>query len=252
MALVSVSIRIGVFAVLAWTVAQGGLFYVNATFATTEVVANLTGSNSWSTRTLLVNMWNEQVFGLDLRTYLLPYLLNGFKICDSARLDKASVVRALAWPFVLAHGISLFTAIWLRYVHTGGLIGSGHTWFQTSTQTPFRWISSLRAYPTTFQLMDLVHFVFGAGVTLAMAWTRVHFSWFALHPIGFIVASGWPAGVLWFSLFIGWILKSAVMRWAGYKAYQTLRPFFFGLIIGNSLHSGLWTVIHYITGPVIV
>ena len=85
-------------------------------------------------------------------------------------------------------------------------------------------------------------------VTLVLAGMHVHFSWFSLHPIGFIVASGFPASAMWLSLFIGWILKAAIMRWGGYKTYHTLRPFFFGLVIGDCLAAGVWNIIGYITG----
>ena len=85
-------------------------------------------------------------------------------------------------------------------------------------------------------------------VTLAMAWARTRFSWFILHPIGFIVACGFPASALWLSVFIGWQAKSAIMRWGGYKAYRAVRPFFLGLVIGDCLAAGLWNVVGYITG----
>jgi len=247
LATLNVMMGITVFMVLAWTVAQGGLFYVNSTFSATEVITGLTGSRPWSTRALLVNMWNEQVFRLDLRDYLLPYLLNGFKISDSANLDKRSLLRAAIGPFMLYFGATLFAALWLRYTH-GGVLGLPGGWLPVAVQTPFRWVSSLHNFPTGFQLLDLGHFGFGAVVTLAMAWMRIHYRWFPLHPIGFIVASGFPSSTLWLSLLIGWVIKSATMRWGGYKAYRTLRPFFFGLIIGDTLSAGLWNTIGYITG----
>lgn len=247
LATLNMMMGITVYVVLAWTVAQGGLFYVNSTFSATEVTTVLTGSRPWSTRALLVNAWNEWVFRLDLRAYLLPYLLNGFKISDSANLDKRSVLRAAIGPFLLYFGATLFAALWLRYTH-GGLLGLPNTWLPVAVQIPFRWVSSLHTFPTSFQLLDWGHFAFGALATITMAWMRVRYSWFHLHPIGFIVASGFPTSTLWLSLLIGWLIKSATMRWGGYKAYRALRPFFLGLIIGEALAAGLWNVVGYLTG----
>jgi len=248
MAVLNVVVAIGVYLTIAWTIVQGGVFWINSTFSTTELAANLCGSKVWGSQALLINMWNEQVFRMSLRNYLLPYMLNAFKVSDSVDLDKRSMLRGAAIPFVLAYVVTIGAGVWLRGVR-GGLVGmQSGGWLMVSTQTPFRWVSSLQAFPVAFQFKDLLHFVLGGAFTLGVAWMHIHFSWFGIHPIGFLVASGVTARVLWFSLFVGWLLKAAIMRWGGYKVYQNLRPFFYGLVIGDCLTAGIWNIVGYITG----
>jgi hypothetical protein len=237
---------LAVFLTLAWAICQGGLFYVNPTFSSTEVIATLTGQARWGVQPLLVNMWNEEIFRLDLRNYLLPYLLNTHKLTDGAHLDRRSLLGGSYWTFLLAFGIDMVMGIWLRYTH-GGLLGLPNTWQPVAIQTHFRWVAAASSYPTAFSPGNLAHFGGGALITLLMAWMRPRYTWFTLHPIGFVLASGFPAGYLWFSIFLGWLVKTAVTRWGGFHGYQTLRPLFLGLVIGDCLSAGVWNIVGYIT-----
>lgn len=235
------------FLTLGWAISQGGLFYVNPTFCSTEVIANLTGGDRWGIRPLLINMWNEEVFRLDLRDYLLPYLLNAHKLTDGANLNRRSLLSGCTATFLLAFAVSQVMQIWLRYAH-GGLLGLPNTWLPRAVQTHFNWVAAASSYPETFSPGNLAHFGGGALFTLLLAWLRPRYSWFGLHPIGFVLASGYPAGYLWFSLFLGWLVKSSVLRWGGYKTYQHLRPLFMGLVIGDCISAAVWNVVGYLTG----
>jgi len=76
-------------------------------------------------------------------------------------------------------------------------------------------------------------------------WLRTHTNWLPLHPIGFIVASSGATHWMWFSLFLTWLFKGAIMRWGGYKQYHNLRPFFLGLIIGSCLAGAFWIIVGF-------
>ncbi len=53
---------------------------------------------------------------------------------------------------------------------------------------------------------------------------------------------------MWFNLFLGWLIKGGITRWGGYKVYQTARPFFFGLIIGDCAAGAIWITVGFLTG----
>lgn len=248
LALANVIIGIAVFITLAWTVAQGGLLFLQPTFATTEILTTLTGSRPWSVSSLLVNMWNEQVFRMDLREYLLPSLLNAHKISDSVNLHRGSLLKSCMVAIVVAFFVSLAAAIWLPYAR-GGALALPNTWtYIHATRLHFRWAASLSVTPLAFSTRWLTHFGGGFALMLVMMWLRTRISWFAFHPIGFVIASGYPLSRIWFSIFLGWVIKGAIMRWGGYKVYQNLRPFFFGLIVGDCLAGAAWIIVGFITG----
>jgi hypothetical protein len=71
---------------------------------------------------------------------------------------------------------------------------------------------------------------------------------FGLHPIGFLGASAYAVYVLWFSIFVGWLLKVIAQRYGGMKGFQTMLPFFLGLIVGDVLNAVAWIVLGHITG----
>jgi hypothetical protein len=70
---------------------------------------------------------------------------------------------------------------------------------------------------------------------------------FPLHPAGFIVACGYPMQCFWFSYFLAWIIKSIVMRYGGQKLYHRLRPFAYGMILGDTLNGAAWIIVGLLT-----
>jgi hypothetical protein len=60
--------------------------------------------------------------------------------------------------------------------------------------------------------------------------------------------SSWATLVLWFSFFLGWLMKFVIVRYGGASAYRSARPLFLGLVLGESFMCGFWNLIGYITG----
>jgi hypothetical protein len=101
-------------------------------------------------------------------------------------------------------------------------------------------------YPLHWQ--NLVWMAFGALMVLLMMTMRSRFLWFPLHPLGYLVAPGYAIKRLWFSFFLGWLIKSLVMKYGGSDAYRNLRPFMIGLILGNVVAMVFWVLIGFYTG----
>jgi len=53
---------------------------------------------------------------------------------------------------------------------------------------------------------------------------------------------------LWFSIFLAWLIKLAVLKYGGPRLFRATRPFFIGLIVGQFVAAGAWLVIDYFTG----
>jgi hypothetical protein len=51
--------------------------------------------------------------------------------------------------------------------------------------------------------------------------------------------SAYPVTNVVFSLFLGWVAKSAILRLGGGGAYRLARPFFLGLIMGHYVGAGI-------------
>jgi hypothetical protein len=69
---------------------------------------------------------------------------------------------------------------------------------------------------------------------------RTLFTGFTLHPAGFLVADTYAMYSIWFSVFLGWVLKTPLMRYGGITLYRKVLPFFLGLIVGDCINSLIW------------
>jgi hypothetical protein len=47
---------------------------------------------------------------------------------------------------------------------------------------------------------------------------------------------------MWFSIMVGWIIKTLVVRFGGSKLYTDFKPFMLGLIVGESVAAGFWLI----------
>ncbi len=84
------------------------------------------------------------------------------------------------------------------------------------------------------------NFGFGFVLVSALAFLRLRFAWWPLHPIGFLMLYTYPGTHLWLSILIGWLAKNLILRFGGTKMYTAAKPFFLGLIVGESAAAGFW------------
>jgi hypothetical protein len=83
--------------------------------------------------------------------------------------------------------------------------------------------------------------IVGGVVMGALLLLRSLFYWWPLHPIGYVCAG--LAGGVWASVFIGWLVKRAVLKYGGGKLFRTTIPLFVGLLIGHFVMAGIWMIV---------
>ena len=83
----------------------------------------------------------------------------------------------------------------------------------------------------------------GFGIAGALLYVCSRFPAWPIHPVG-IVFVRWSIGnLLWFSIFLGWLIKTFITRLFGGGAYRKARPLFLGLIIGELLAIIVWALV---------
>src|SRR5690606_31460299 len=87
------------------------------------------------------------------------------------------------------------------------------------------------------------HLAGGAAGTLLLSILRLRYAWWPLHPIGYLFMMTWPMAQLWFSIMLGWLVRTVALRFGGAKLYTTLQPAMMGLIIGEAIASATWLVL---------
>jgi hypothetical protein len=76
---------------------------------------------------------------------------------------------------------------------------------------------------------------------------RVRFG-VGLHPIGFLTAPVYGLHMTWFSVMLGWLAKTLLLRLGGMEAYRLALPFFLGLVLGDALSAVFWVIMGVLTG----
>lgn len=92
----------------------------------------------------------------------------------------------------------------------------------------------------------LVHMGIGFGIVTVLEIAALRLAWWPILPIGFVASYGAFIQNAWFSIFVGWLAKVIIVRFGGATLYNRARPFFVGLIFGESLMAALWLIVNVI------
>jgi hypothetical protein len=236
--------------VLARLVVEAGFLFPQLTFSPMEwMTGGILGGQVASAATMTKLSFLQPVLMSDARTNILPAFLHTFKLAHVHRLDTRNMRRllgAISVATVAALAVTLFTSVATLYSR-GGLTSYG--WFaRDATQTVFGGAASMIKSPLGLEPLNLGWIGIGSAAVWLMTLARSRFLWFPLHPLGYIIASGYPMGRLWFSIFLGWGIKSLVMRFGGQEANLQVRGLMIGLILGNIVAMVLWLLLSAWTG----
>lgn len=95
-------------------------------------------------------------------------------------------------------------------------------------------------------------FLLGATLVAGCAFLRGRFAGWPFHPLPLLLLGTWILSRLYFAFFLGWLIKVALLRIAGGRAFARSKPFFFGVIAGSVVMGGAWLVTamiyHLVTG----
>jgi len=236
-----------VFVMLSWLVVQGGLLFVQHSFSAVEMSTVFGGSHVAPAGLLATGMTVEHIGWQDAREFMAPSLLNAYKSISDTPVSSRTLSRYLGMAVALAVLISGIVSIWLPYSHGGALQLHNHWMYTGAPQNVYTWSSEEGRTFTSFSKDDCLHFAGGAVLVFSLFLCRSWFTWFQIHPAGFLTAGTWAMYTLWFSLFLGWMCKSIILRYGGTKIYRTLMPLFLGLIIGDCLNAVVWAIVGLIT-----
>lgn len=176
------------------------------------------------------------------RSHPMPHQIEGFKIGERAALNS----RSLVWAMMLAALIGAIAGMW-SMLHIGYHYGmqSGHVlgpgvhfgW------EPYHRLGAQLQSPGNAQFGATVAMGIGVGFTLLMLFMRTRFLGWPFHPVGYAVSSSWSMCLLWMPLFIAWLVKLVILRFGGLRLYRQALPLFLGLILGEHIVGGIWSLI---------
>ncbi len=232
-------------------VSEGGLLFIQA-FRPSDLFIALVGTRPFSERHMTVMAFVEKVFMFDLRTFIMPFFMDSYRIAKVTYIPFLGLVKVM-WLSIVT---SLIFSSWsfLRLVYRRGantmMQGAGAWFLQHSPRQVLDFTVAYFDQPRQPTPLSRGCFIIGFIVTLLLYRLRQLLVWFPLHPIGYAMGPSWPMIQLWFSTMLGWLLKALLLRYGGLSAFRLWRPFFLGLLIGEYLAAGIWLVIDYSCGKI--
>jgi hypothetical protein len=262
---------VGYFLVLARIIAETGIPFYQPGFDAGVMMGNVLGFSAVGPAALVMIIYLGGVLNPDTRECMTPYVANTLKIADNVgvRLPKMLAVGAAATLFALAIGFVAQTYnIYNKGAHNDAyaLEVPGRTFDRVTTDLAnlkdtgeYNTASATRGFAKLALIKNNVGhgrqlgwLAFGMGSVFLLALLRFRFASWPLHPVLFLLWGTWTSALTWGSFLIGWLIKVLIVRFGGGRTYQSGKPLFIGLIMGEIvavamvLTAGL--VYHLMTG----
>lgn len=179
------------------------------------------------------------------RSHPMPHQLEGLYL-GSGRLPTRRLVPAMLLCGCLSAVVTFWVVLHYGYQRgsEGGFNGPA-TWFATEG---FRRLDNWLDKPPPPSVGGQQAMVAALVLSLLALLARSRWLWFGFHPAGYAISSWWAIHLLWCPLTIAWVLKRNLIRFGGARAYQTWRPFFFGLVLGEFVVGSLWQIAGLVGG----
>jgi len=225
---------------------EGGLLFLLHDCAPLGIVARLlnSGVSSWLTPASGVVPASIFQAGMvvHMRGFIMPSFLHSFKLAYDRKISPRPLGALIAGVVFLSLAVS-----WISIVHLGyaeGALQMNNVHFKKNGSLgAINFINGITGSQGESAPQNWFWMGIGALLTFGMMVARARLAFFPFHPIGYLMCLTFPAKMLWFSIFLGWLSKVLIMRFGGIEAYRKLVPAFLGLIVGDITMILFWLVI---------
>jgi hypothetical protein len=181
-------------------------------------------------------------FNRAYRCHPMPHQLEGFKMAQLTRTSP----RGLLFAMMLAALVGLVSTFWVT-LHVSYQMGAAariHGWSSLGFgREAYDRLASWFTAPTDPNMGATTAMGIGFLIATALTLIRLRIYGFPFHALGFAISGGWSMMWAWLSLLVAWMIKSVILRYLGFKGYRAALPFFYGIILGDFLIGGVWTIL---------
>jgi len=247
---VAVLFLIGAFIIwfiLTRVVCEGGIPTLVATSIASAQIVSAFGS-AHLTPMAIVALGMTYVYAADLRTFPLSSVSMGLKMSSDRKKNSYGLFWAIMCAIIVNIIVTLALQLYLGYKHGG--INMDAWYFRGNVVSPYQYVAEMIRSQTAPNKIGWISRIIGAFTMWLFVFMRQHFLWWPFHPIGLVIAPVVWIDALWFSIFITWMIKSLIMRYAGVQVYDKVKYFFLGLPLGMYTCAGVWFIVDLFTGKV--
>jgi len=232
--------------------AETGLFFIQPRWQPMGVLLGLFGSYAFGIEGVIVVGLLCAILCLDPSQAVMPYFINGLRLCDRQGVRPGRTGWLAGGTFVAALAVAVVVVLWANYNY-------GATRYHWS----FRRVPTMAFRPAVLEADRLAYvgrlassdqlgplerirnmrpdrrYLWGAGTGFALVLLvgalRLRFTWWPIHPVLFLVWATYPMVALHHSFLLGWLIRLLVTKLGGYATYRKCRPLMTGLIAGDLL-----------------
>ena len=185
-------------------------------------------------------IWTES-----LASTMMAHTATGLKLSGEIAYRKRWLLLAIALAIGVSAVSTFWMSLWVTYREGGINVARPITYLPD-----FTWEYVARRVDENAGPNGLGWLIrlFGGGFMAGLLMLQRRFLWWPLHPLGFVVSMDRVMDTAWFPVFLAWLTKIIVLKYGGLKAYRSLWPLFYGLILGQFVAGGVWLIVDYFTG----
>lgn len=231
--------------VLTRVVAEAGLLFVQTPFIPTDAMAFF-GTSYFTTQTASATLLMEVVIMHDPREHPMPAVANAYSLARPSLLPARWLTKALALALCVGFIAGFFAFVGVSYRY-----GSVTLDYYGTNMAPHWSLDRALGYgesPLRPHTGGILAMGTGGVLALWLGWMRSRYIWWQISPIGLVMASTYAMGRIYFSVFLGWLLRWLCVRLGGLHSYRRYLPFFLGLLLGEALYGGLAALFSALTG----
>ena len=234
-----------VFLAITRVVAEGGVAVLHPPLVAPDAAVSAMGTSFFGAPGL-VGLMFTRVWANDILNFVMPHCANGLKLSEEIGGKRPW----LFWGMLLAILAGLVGGIWmlLHLAYTNGAVNLRPAHFIWLPDYICTYAAARISTPSGPDGWGWFHTGVGALVMGLLMVARWRLVWWPLHPLGFPISSVFSA--MMFNAFLAWLIKGIVLKYGGSRLYNSVRPFFLGLILGQFAMYGVFWIIDSFTGTV--
>jgi hypothetical protein len=182
-------------------------------------------------------------------TMVTPLMMNVMRISSAFKRRRRWLVPATVAAMLVS--IATTVAIGLHYAYSVGAANFLADGITSYPQNAFNWAQQAITSPSTLVRPRFGAMGFGAVVTALVMIMRAHFYWWPIHTVGLLTCYTWTGDWMWFQFFLGWLIKTSIVKIGGGRALRGARHFFIAFIFVEGFIDGVAALSFTLSGGAI-
>lgn len=262
LALLVVPMIMMMFLVIARINAECGLFHIAPYWTPMAVFLGMFGAAALGMKAFLIIGLLTLVFTVHTIECLIPFVVNGLKMCDTFNVKPGRVGWGAAGAFAISLAVAVPVVLWAiqnygaqapeaswstKVAPTGVFDAAAGAAAKLKRSAQLGKSDALTGWQRITHVDPDRRFLWAAGTGLllvvVLSVLRLRYAWWPLHPVMFVVWGTHAIGFMAYCFLFGWFLRQVVARFGGARKFREVRILMFGVIAGELLGKLIFVIV---------